>query len=328
MRLVAAENFRQAPELLHVVLLGHAGRLGIRICNPVIHCLHARGGRVSKPCDLDRGGLARENHQAIAAGMARNIHQDIDPVLFDQVRHGVVVQNANIVPMVAFFLYPFGHLVFHFRIRIDKNFELIGIAQVQQWLEEIMHGMGAKIRRNIADSQPSFGFQIADKFSVAQIRRGHFPEFFCLRHQFLRRDVGGINHHEQVIAVNVRPPGPGGNSFFINFCSLVEAAHILEGCALAVQRIRVSRFDCQGLLTTFHRLFIFRHEIVDAAQIVQDFRRQRRQFEGFPVVVNRALQHPLFEQEMGDVGVGVEALPDFCDVVEAFQRLVAQAFFA
>lgn len=74
----------QAHERFGRILLAHTRRLGQAVAEPVIHRGHAGGVGVVEVRQLNPGGLSGKHRQAVPAHMPGQVHEDVDPVVADQ----------------------------------------------------------------------------------------------------------------------------------------------------------------------------------------------------------------------------------------------------
>ena len=96
--LEAEKTVRKPPEPFGVLAIGDAGRVRQRVGQPPADGGQPGGPRIAAVGDLNRRGPAGEGEQAIAGGMAGQIHEDIYPVFDDLSRQSRVGQVADVAP--------------------------------------------------------------------------------------------------------------------------------------------------------------------------------------------------------------------------------------
>jgi len=76
-----------------------SGRQQAGIAQEVIHCAQAGAARIADPAELHRRRFAGEGQQAVVAGMAGQVDQDVDAIGGDFFRQGGVAQADDGMPV-------------------------------------------------------------------------------------------------------------------------------------------------------------------------------------------------------------------------------------
>jgi len=78
--------------------------------------------------------------------MTSQVHEDVDPITANEVRHFVVRQPHNVPPRRNVFSEPLGELIFQRDICVAEYLDSRAIVGCQQTIEEIRHRMIPKVR--------------------------------------------------------------------------------------------------------------------------------------------------------------------------------------
>ena len=171
-RAIAPETARHAQQPLPVAPLACVRRIGIRVGQAVVHGTHAGGIRIAEKGQLQRRRSARECEQAVAAGVAGQIDQDIDRILLDQACRLRVVESADVAPGVAV---QFSARCGYGRIAVAGDLIKPGLVQRQKRMDKVRRHMLKEIGRHVADAQPALGLPRVGKFAFAPQGIGDAP---------------------------------------------------------------------------------------------------------------------------------------------------------
>ena len=125
----------------------------MRIGQPIVHGVHARGVAIAQIGDLDRCGLPGKDKKAVARRVTGQIHEDINPVRADEIGCLLVLHAGDLAPLRCVLMEPFGNRVLTQDVGVAKYFDLAAIVSSEQTLEEECNWMFPKVRRDVADPQ-------------------------------------------------------------------------------------------------------------------------------------------------------------------------------
>ncbi len=102
---------------------------------------------------MNRRGFAGENQQAVAGHVAREIDEDVDLILPNDVCDLRIRDAHDTAPMRGLFLKTRGERVRPGNVCVAENLHLSAVMAGQKRLDEKRHRVLVKIRREISDSQ-------------------------------------------------------------------------------------------------------------------------------------------------------------------------------
>jgi hypothetical protein len=124
----------------------------------VVDAAEAAGAEIADPATLDGRGLAGEGEQAAVRGVAGQIDEDVDAVGLDLRCQLGVREREDAVPVRDVVAQPIGDAVFDGVVGVRMQREA-GVAGEfgEHGLDEVRHGVGAKVAGDEADAQRALG---------------------------------------------------------------------------------------------------------------------------------------------------------------------------
>ena len=139
--------------LLGVERLIRARRIEVRIAEPVVDRSKSRASRVAGESHLHRGGLPRKDGETVAGHVQGQIHEDVDPVVADELRNFGFGSACDIAPDVGCLLESPGEGIRLGDGRIAEHFESRVVVPRKNGQDVSADDVVAEIRRDIADPQ-------------------------------------------------------------------------------------------------------------------------------------------------------------------------------
>ena len=93
-RAIAPHGFGEPQQFFGVMGIGHAGGIGDRVADAVVDLRAAAGEGIAEIIDLDGGGFAGEGAEAVVAGMAGEVEEDVDLIGLDRAGE-IVIEIAQ-----------------------------------------------------------------------------------------------------------------------------------------------------------------------------------------------------------------------------------------
>src|SRR5882672_490146 len=149
-RAVAPLTVGKPQQGLGVKCIGEPLGIGMGVANPIVDASQAGRVQVSEPGCLYRSRLLGENAETKNAGMPREIHQDVNPVLVDRVGELVVGHRLRVAKDIRPFLDRLRDLV---RGRTGRVAEDLVRVSLDHREREQGDRMPPEIAREVADAQ-------------------------------------------------------------------------------------------------------------------------------------------------------------------------------
>ena len=136
-------------------------RIGDVIGDPVVDLRQPGRIGIAQVADLDRGGARDARQQPAVLGEAREVDQDVDPIVADRPRESGIVERGHVAPLANEAPQMLGHAIGLGDVRVGDDVEPLAVECLEDRRHEIGHRMGAKVRRQIADPQATFRIKVA-----------------------------------------------------------------------------------------------------------------------------------------------------------------------
>jgi len=288
-----------------------ARRQDVAVGQVVIHALQAGGAGIADPACLDRGRLAGEYRQAVVRRVAGQIDQDVDAVLADALRQGVVVQTHHVGPLRHIALEALAD-------GIEDDVVVIGVQRhagaagqaLEDRFDEGSHGMVAQVARDEADAQhalrvalvgvrlPLLAQRLFDTFGIAQV----------LGEQLFGVDVLHLAHREQHVAVHARVVRLELEHAAVGVDGAGHAALAHQGNADGVPGQRILRIDRDRGARAGFGFGQAVHVEQGDGQVVVRVGPLRIQFQGALQADDRLLVAARLLQQQAEVAIGLGVL--------------------
>ena len=246
----------------------------------VVNRRKAGGARIGKPRDLYGRRLAGEDQKTIPGHVHGQVDENVDPILAHQADDLIVGQAGDVAPDVGERTEARGGCVRTSNIGVAKNLEVLVIMCREKARHEKRLGVVAKVRRNIADSQPAVERAVVwMRLDQARQRLGKPPAPEPLFLENRPRVVAGTIQQgvEQVavriviVGLQLYGPAEGGNGF-------VQVSSVLESVAQVVVGPGARRIPFQCLTVTRHGFVQVSTILPNNPQVVV-----RKRVIGFPL---------------------------------------------
>ncbi len=275
---------------------------------------------------LDRSRLANKNSEPVAAGVSRQVDQDIDLVLADLIAQALVGPLRRVAPAVGDLLELVRQAVLDRRARIAHDLERRLIGVLQHGLEYPRGGMTAKIRRHVTDHEAPI--RIAH-VAMRRPRRHRDPGADPLPPQppdialLLEREVGPEIRGKYLVrdrVLEVRPDRQGIVEFGDRRIDLAKGSKTLPHQRVGMKRSGIER---QPAFATRDRLREPLQLIQRVAATDPGLRQAGRQRQRLVEVRDRLLDFIERQPYRRAIGDGFRVIrPDLEGALQADERLL------
>ena len=144
-------------------MVGLPDRIGDGVGQAVIHGAQARRGGIAEVGELHGRQPAGKELQAIVAGVAGQVHEHVGRIRADRLFDRSVGPAGEMPPDRRALPQPLARGVDRVVIVVEDDLKLIPVEVGQQRLDEIGHGMPAKIGRKEGDAQAPPGIRVSGR---------------------------------------------------------------------------------------------------------------------------------------------------------------------